>query len=283
MNELQKVERDLLKEFVEFCEEHNLKYFLIGGTLLGAIRHKGFIPWDDDIDVALPRPDYDKFCSLAEKHFVGDTFFQSYRSDKHYPYVFSKLRNSNTTFVESIYKHVDMNHGVYIDIFPIDGISKNKNDSKIKIHRRIIRKSLLFFLSWPINLMRKPRLKYLLTDLLIDIILLPFVLLNIGNWSKKLYERKMKCISVNDAEFVANIQCGDYRNKNNIYPSYLLNEFIDWSFEDLICKVPKNYHEFLTLSYGDYMKLPPKEEQVGHHYNAGYDMHMSYKDYFKKL
>ena len=119
MNELQQKELDLLKEFVKFCELHNLTYFLIGGTLLGAIRHLGFIPWDDDIDVGMPRPDYDRFCELAEKHFVGDIFFQSYRSDKGYPYIFSKLRNSNTTFIEKIYRHVPMNHGVYIDIFPL--------------------------------------------------------------------------------------------------------------------------------------------------------------------
>ncbi|MCH5180668.1 MAG: LicD family protein [Erysipelotrichales bacterium] len=281
MNELQQKELDLLKEFTEFCKLHNLTYFLIGGTLLGAIRHSGFIPWDDDIDVGMPRPDYDMFCELAEKHFIGDTFFQSYRSDKHYPYVFSKLRNSNTTFIEKIYKHVPMNHGVYIDIFPIDGISKNANEKKKKMDRRVMIKAIPFFISWPVNLMRKPRLKFFLTDILIDILLCPFLLFNINNWSKRLYEKSMKKIKISESTYVANMQCGDYRNKKNIYPTYLLDEYVDWQFEDLICKVPKNYDEFLTLSYGDYMKLPPLSEQVGHHYNSGYDMHKSYRDYKK--
>ncbi len=279
MNELQQKERDLLKHFIDFCEKNHLTYFLIGGTLLGAIRHSGFIPWDDDIDVGMPRPDYDKFCQLAEKHFVGDIFFQSYRSDKHYPYIFSKLRDSNTTFIEKIYCHVPMNHGVYIDIFPIDGISKNPLEKKKKMDRKIMLKAILFFVSWPVNLMRKPRLKFFITDILIDILLSPFLLLNINNWSKKLYEKSMKKININDSAFVANMQCGNYLNKNNIYPTRLLQEFIDWPFEDLVCKVPKEYDEFLKLSYGNYMQLPPSEQQVGHHYNSGYDMHTSYRNY----
>lgn len=282
MNELQTIEKNLLKEFIDFCDKYHLTYFLIGGTLLGAIRHSGFIPWDDDIDVAMPRPDYDRFCELAEKEFKGDTFFQSYRSDKNYPYIFSKLRNSNTTFIEKIYKHVNMNQGVYIDIFPIDGISKKSKINYRAIHNKIICKSLLFFIAWPKNLWRKPRLKYFIFDVLIDILVLPFFLFHIGNWSKKLYERNMKKIKYEEATVVANIQCGDYRNRGNVYPKELLEEFIDWPFEDLVCKVPKRYDEFLALAYGDYMTLPPLEKQVGHHYNSGYDMHKSYRDYNKR-
>lgn len=147
MNELQQKERDLLKIFIDFCDKNKLTYFLVGGTLLGAIRHKGFIPWDDDIDVAMPREDYDKFIVLASKHFTKDkdVFFQNYRTDKYYPYVFSKLRDSNTTFIEKIYKHVDMNHGVYIDIFPIDGISKNSNEKKKKWSESLCKKHLFSF------------------------------------------------------------------------------------------------------------------------------------------
>ena len=280
MNELQQKERDLLKQYIDFCNKHNLKYFLMAGTLLGAIRHKGFIPWDDDIDVAMPREDYDKFCELAAKEFTGDTFFQSYKTDKNFPYVFSKLRDSNTTFIETVYKHVDMNQGVYLDIFPLDGISKH-NANKYWLHIKIYLQALIWFLGWPVVLFRKPRPKFFLTDILIDIIVFPFFLFRINNWSKKAYEKILKSIPFKKAKLVANIQCGDYRNKKNIYPKELLDEVIDWPFEDLICKVPKEYDKFLTLSYGDYMKLPPKSKQIGHHYSSGYDMTMSYKDYIK--
>ena len=223
MNELQQIDSDLLKEYIDFCEKHNLTYFLMAGTLLGAIRHKGFIPWDDDIDVAMPREDYDRFCELAAKEFTGDIFFQSYKTDKHFPYVFSKLRNTNTTFIEAVYKHVDMNHGVYIDIFPIDGISKH-NANKFWVHIKIYLQAIIWFLGWPVVLFRKPRLKFFLTDIIIDILVLPFFLFNIGNWSKKVYEKILKHIKLKDAKLVANIQCGDYRNKKNFYPKELLGE-----------------------------------------------------------
>lgn len=281
MNELQQKERDLLKIFVDFCNKHNLKYYLVGGTLLGAIRHKGFIPWDDDIDVAMLREDYDKFCELAAKEFTGDIFFQSYKTDKNYPYIFSKLRDSNTTFVEAIYKHVNMNHGVYIDIFPVDGLSK-KSTNRYLLHIKIWLQALIWFLGWPVILFRKPRLKFFLTDILIDILVLPFFLFRINNWSKKAYEKITTTIPFKKAKMIGIIQCGDYRNKRNAIPKELLYEFIDWPFEDLICKVPKEYDKYLTYEYGDYMKLPPNSQQVGHHYSSGFDLHLSYKDYMKK-
>ena len=92
MTELQEVEFQLLKTFVEFCEKHNLKYFLVGGSALGAVRHQGFIPWDDDVDVALPREDYDRFIELGKKEFTGDVFLQTYETDPNYPYNFAKYK-----------------------------------------------------------------------------------------------------------------------------------------------------------------------------------------------
>ena len=280
LNELQLVEKDLLKQYINFCEEHNLRYFLMCGTLLGAIRHKGFIPWDDDIDVAMPREDYDRFCELASKHFTGDIFFQSFKTDKRYPYCFSKLRNSNTTFVERVYRYVKMNHGVYIDIFPIDGISKKSRPSHKRLSLKIFFMWMPFFLSWPGFFFRKPRLKWFLLDILVDILVAPFLLFHINNWTKKIYEKRMKKIKVEEATYVANIQCGNPL-MSQIYPAYLLDEYIDWPFEDLICKVPKAYDEMLTLTYGNYMTPPPVQKQKGHHYSKGFDMHIGYKDYMK--
>ncbi|MCH5172453.1 MAG: LicD family protein, partial [Erysipelotrichales bacterium] len=152
---------------------------------------------------------------------------------------------------------------------------------KWKMDLRVILIAIPWALSWPAKLMRKPRLKYCITDILIDILLWPFLLFGINNWSTKLYEKWAKKVKVEESTYVANYQCGDYRNTKNIYPTNLLDEFIDWQFEDLTCKVPKNYDEFLTLSYGDYMKLPPLSKQKGHHYHSGYDMNKSYREYLK--
>ena len=129
MNEIQKVELNLLKEFVKVCEKNNLRYFMVGGSALGCVRHKGFIPWDDDIDVAMPREDYEKFMKMQDE-LPSYCFIQNYKTDPHYIYNYGKLRDSRTTFIESYYKYHRINHGVWIDIFPLDGISSKMKPSK---------------------------------------------------------------------------------------------------------------------------------------------------------
>ena len=124
MNALQEKQLNILKYFIKVCEKHNLQYFLVGGSTLGAIRHKGFIPWDDDIDVGMPRKDYDKFVEL-QSEFEGTPYFiQTFKTDPCYIYNYGKLRDSSTTFIENTFKQHRINHGVWIDIFPIDGFSK---------------------------------------------------------------------------------------------------------------------------------------------------------------
>ena len=124
MNDLQKRLLVILKEFARVCGKHNLRYFLNGGTCLGAIRHKGFIPWDDDVDVMMPREDYEKFLTLQYEYEGTPYFIQSWKSDPRYTYGFAKLRDSSTTFIEDFYRNHRINHGVWIDIFPLDGMAK---------------------------------------------------------------------------------------------------------------------------------------------------------------
>lgn len=118
MNDLQKCQLNILIEFIRLCEEHNLTYYLVGGTCLGAVRHKGFIPWDDDIDVGMPRKDYDKFIQL-QKEIKKPYFIQTYKSDKNYIYNFAKIRDCTTTFIENTFVCHQFNHGVWIDVFQL--------------------------------------------------------------------------------------------------------------------------------------------------------------------
>ncbi len=124
IKKLKEIELELFKQFVRICEKNSLRYFVVGGTALGAVRHKGFIPWDDDIDVALPRGDYEKFLSIAQSWLPENMFLQTYITDKNYPNPFAKLRRSDTAFIEKSASRIKMNHGVYIDIFPLDGYSR---------------------------------------------------------------------------------------------------------------------------------------------------------------
>ena len=111
---------DMYLSFAEVCEKHGLKYFVVGGTLLGAIRHKGFIPWDDDFDVGMLRDDYEEFIKIAAKEINSPLFFQTPYTDPGYFVSWVKIRNSTTTGISKITNHRRFNQGLYLDIFPMD-------------------------------------------------------------------------------------------------------------------------------------------------------------------
>lgn len=124
MKKVWSVELDLLDMFSKVCEKHCLKWFVHAGTMLGAIRHKGFIPWDDDIDVAMPRADYLKLCSIAEEEFIHPYFFQTETTDRFFCRNFARLRNSETTAIqewEKVFRY-PYNQGIFIDVFPLDNL-----------------------------------------------------------------------------------------------------------------------------------------------------------------
>ena len=139
LKKLQELEFDILKQFIEICDKYNLNYSLAYGTLIGAVRHKGFIPWDDDIDVAMSRADYDKFCKIMESQPLEGYFFQSYITEPQCGLIFSKIRKDNTVLSEIYSHHINMHQGVWIDIFPYDKVSNNKIKRKI---------DYLMFLVW---------------------------------------------------------------------------------------------------------------------------------------
>ena len=139
MTELQEKEFELLKLFILVCSSLKLRYYLVCGSALGAVKYKGFIPWDDDIDVGMPREDYEVFVSKAQELLPENVFLQNYRTDKSFPHVFTKLRNSDTTLIEENMAHLNMNHGIFIDVFPLDGYPKNKQDArKLKWKKKIL-------------------------------------------------------------------------------------------------------------------------------------------------
>lgn len=143
LEKVQNFSYDILKEFDKFCEKHNLTYFICAGTLLGAIRHGGFIPWDDDIDVSMPREDYDKLINEYEKLLPPNLILQYYKNTANYANSFAKITNKNTTIVEKSGFSDYSIHGVYIDIFPIDGAGKTyekavKRRKKASLYRTLI-------------------------------------------------------------------------------------------------------------------------------------------------
>ena len=124
-NELKKIELEMLKEFILICKRHSLKYYLLGGSCLGAVRHKGFIPWDDDIDVGMTLNDYERFLREAPAHLSSDYFLEWFGTEANTPFYFAKVKRNNTLFVEEIWRHMDIHHGIFVDIFPYDRIPDN--------------------------------------------------------------------------------------------------------------------------------------------------------------
>src|SRR5690554_4763759 len=133
IQEIQKIQLGILKEVNDICKKHNILYSLYGGTLLGAVRHSGFIPWDDDIDIAMLRSDYEKFLKVAPNELSKEYFLQTYNTDKKCIFPFAKIRKNGTLFIENGSKGIKMHQGIFIDIFPLDNVDTKGIKNKLNI------------------------------------------------------------------------------------------------------------------------------------------------------
>lgn len=259
----------LYKEFERVCDLLNLRYFVGYGTLLGAVRHKGFIPWDDDLDVIMPRPDYDTFMEKAQGILKNEIFLQNIYTEKNYILNFSKLRDTNTTLVETEYKSYDLHHGVFIDIFPIDGYIKGQDkmlDFRIK-ERAFeeptgIKRIYSSIVSGNQAIMTK---------------IGPAVASRVNMKNKLIkMDEKAKRWNFDMCDTVADIVSSIY-----IVPmeKTVFEKSVDLYFEGHKVKAPVGYDRYLTLMYGDYMKLPPEDKRKPHHNFAFLDLEKSYREY----
>ncbi len=280
MNDLQQKQLDILKEFIRVCEKHDLTYFLVGGSCLGAARHQGFIPWDDDIDVGMPREDFDKYVQLQIEYEGTPYFIQTWKSDPKYTYNYAKLRDSSTTYIENFYYKHQINHGVWIDIFPIDGFDYKFDKPREKYAHKVSHVWRQSFFSYFPQMRRKFSKGTWFTDLFINlwaIIMYPF---DIAHYRRKHTEKYLKKIPFAEAEVVGNM-CGTNKRKEAMHRS-IYSETTKLKFENIEVCVPKEYDQYLTNLFGDWRKWPPKEKQVGHHINKGFSLTQGYESYIKE-
>lgn len=248
LDELRSVQLDLLQKTADFCEKNGLRYFLCGGTLIGAIRHKGFIPWDDDIDIAMPRPDYDQFVKTFNQ---PNNYYQVVNLDTNpdYAYSFAKVYDNRTIMNELHYPGDTF--GVYIDVFPADGVNEVTQIKKIMLlHKFLNTKKANYyhrtFSKKIINTFGK-------------LLLLPFSAHKIAEWMDN-EARKYAFGSVPMAGVIANpLGIGEMVDKS-VFDSDIYQEFEGRKF-----RVPIGYDTWLRSIYGDYMQLPPEEHRVTHH------------------
>lgn len=273
IEELKNVELEILKNFIEICNKLNLTYYLDCGTLLGAIRHKGFIPWDDDIDVIMPRPDYDEFMQKAGELLKPEYFLQNYNTDKQFQQAFSKIRDSRTTFIEKEIINLDINHGIYIDIFPLDGYNpeneeqNKKNEENFYLLRLQTQRRFEGF-----KILPEKQEKFKISDKKYG---------KMTNYELNIEKEKIaKQYDYDKCKYVKSYY-SDFADNTPI-PKEIFEKGELKPFESIMANVPQGYDEYLERLYGDYMKLPPLEKRVSKHNAKVIDVNKSYKEYINK-
>lgn len=269
IKELQKCQLNILTEVDRICNLNNINYFLAYGTCLGAIRHKGFIPWDDDVDICMTIENLNKFKKCIDD--INDNFFiQTNETDKNYGLMITRVRDNRTTLIEEGEIDRDINHGVFIDIYPLFSCPNKKIKRFCLIINSMIYRLLLYGKA-PNN-----RGKIFKMGSFILLYLIPFKL------RKKILELTYNnMIQYGDDEDYYTTLYGD--EVNIIYKKEWFRSGRIEQFESLKVPVPWNAEEYLEFTYGDYLELPPKEKRCVHHNYIMVDTKNSYKKYKGKL
>lgn len=259
LRQLQNIELEILKELDRVCKKHGITYHLFGGTLIGAIRHKGFIPWDDDIDISMRREDYNKFIEVCSKELHSTFFLQNYKTDPNFFHSFVRIRKNGTKVIQRQYKDIDMHHGVFIDVFPFDNIPESNHLKKIQYKtlraNRIIKNFKL------VKIDGKKGIRRLIKNVIsIGVKPIPMAFFNVFETHvATLFNSKNTATST---LMVEAIQMNHKRctvENDKFYETQLLE------FEENKFVGPKYYEEILTNMYGDFMSMPKESERQPHH------------------
>ena len=260
LRDLQLKELSILKETIRIIEAHNLSYFALGGTLLGAIRHKGFIPWDDDVDICMSRPDYELFLEYAQKELPENLELGYFKTNPNHQKYFVRIIDKNTTVKRNDAIN-DYYVNIWIDILPLDGMPNNKLVNKLhKFH--LLRRRL--FLQYSIlDAVKMNKKRSLFETMLIKIGFLYTKIFHLDS-HKQMYklDKVLTKYPYEGSENVINFMGAD--KFKEIFKRTAFEEKADKKFEDIEIIGPKDYDYVLKTIYGDYMQLPKEEDRVSH-------------------
>lgn len=256
---------DMVKDIDKICKKHNIEYYLAYGSCLGAVRHQGFIPWDDDFDIILKYDQYLKFIDACKKELDKEKYFvQTPETEPNYYLSFAKIRNIKTTLIEEGNKFENITNGVYIDVFPLVGYPKNR------VKQKILEINRAFALSANRNVINNKFLYNIFK-----------IFLNIFGKKKVLEFCTKQCLKYNcdECEQIISIFDGDgvkiglTSNKILGKPNYV-------QFEDMKLPIAEDYDTYLKNLFGDYMKIPSKEQiEFKTHTPYILDLKHSYREY----
>ena len=271
IRELQRKSLEIFDYFRNFCKTHSLKYFVIGGCAIGSIRHEGFIPWDDDIDVFMPRPDYEKLTRIWSNYADLKRFELCRSNDKiNYHDCGMLLKDNNTTFINDHSKNEDINQGYFIDIIPLDGCPRSKIKQYIQIFFALIYS--LF------NAQRLPDNQGYFIRRLAKLIL------GIIKSSKARYkiwrfcEKQMTKYNYDSCDYVTELVTGLKYIKLK-YDKKLFETTIEKKFENTVVELPIGYDQYLKMAFGNYMELPSLDARTPKHKPYFIDLNRPYKEY----
>ena len=265
MNSVQIKVFELFKCFVELCDELKLRWYLINGSALGAVKYHGFIPWDDDLDVGMPREDYEVFVREAQRLLPENVFLQNYKTDKNFPQIYSKLRDSCTAFIEKSVRHIKMNHGIFIDVFPLDGYV-NDDAKSLGLFEKL--------LTWRIVCAFNDR-----TSVKIRVRNAFFRAMGCHKRTASYISKtdKANAREWKECSYVCNY--GDRQTSKRVIPIEYYGEGSVTVFEGLTVRVPQMFEEYLTYKYGAWREELPEDEKVSHHITWICDTEKSYVKY----
>jgi lipopolysaccharide cholinephosphotransferase len=255
LRRLQLTELEILKEVVRICESNALQYFLTGGTLLGAVRHKGFIPWDDDVDIAMPRKDYDRFFALCRDQLDVHYYVHSNDTDPLYWMPYAKIRKRDTVFDEVGIAHLDVPKGIFIDVFPLDsagsqtGFFRTAQARAVTFLKMLIHYRAGIFSARDIGWMKR-------------LVLAVSSVLSIHALSK-LQQRVMSWNTIDDAPYYVSLG-SHYASLRTGIPKERYLPATKVEFEGEMLSAPRDCDYVLRRVYGDYMQLPSEDEQHIH-------------------
>ena len=265
LKRIQEVELEILKDFMDICDRHGLDYFGIAGTGIGALRHHGFIPWDDDIDVAMPRDDFEKLLPLVEKEMGDKYLIMNAERYPNYPLMTTRMTMRGTKFKEEALKNIDAPLGIFLDLYPLDKVSDNPKEARRQARDAWFWSKILILRSIPFPMLGFSGWKAKIIHAICGLAHLVLSILHVPKtWIyKKAYEAETRSnhyTKTKNLDFFCDTT--PYMNLYAVKDIYPLRKL---PFEDVELNFPHNLHNNLTRMYGDYMQLPPEEKRKNHY------------------
>lgn len=264
LRKLQLLELEILKDFDAICRKHDIPYVVMYGAAIGAVRHGGFIPWDDDIDVVMLRADYERFLKIAKTEFGNKYQLLNSEENIHYPMMVSQMLLNGTKFVPEPYKHVKCDFAIFLDVFPLDNVSDDETELKKQCQAAWFWNKLMILRQLPFPYIPMHGMKKKIVYFMCAMIHFSLRLLHISpQW---LYEHckkaclKNKNASTNRVSYVpGTVSYAIAFEKDELFPAQYLN------FEGILLPFPNQYDKILRRIYGDYMQLPPERDRRNHY------------------